>query len=185
MAFNFHLDLNYSLEVVLDNFLKNIVQEDVTNNFKLHILGTISNYTNNVIGLGFLRQGHVLINEFWQKHIGDFTVDTERFAGLEDTINIMHRRGFRIVFTIQPFVSTESENFAETVKERLLISERSSDRRIPALTRYKSVSSAGVLDITNNRTIPWLMDKLQEVRWEVFELRRSNFYSSFSDTSTR
>lgn len=126
-------------------------------------VGTVSNYTENVISLGFLKQGHVLINEFWQKNIGDFTVDENRFPTLEETIDIMHRRGFRIVFSIQPFISTESINFAEAVKKRLLISERQSDRRIPALTRYKSLFSAGVLDVTNNRSTPWLHEKLKAV----------------------
>ncbi|XP_031337819.1 myogenesis-regulating glycosidase isoform X1 [Photinus pyralis] len=125
--------------------------------------GAVANYTDDVIALGFLKQGHVLINEFWQKQIGDFTVDTERFPSLEETITIMHRRGFRIVFTIQPYISTESESFAHAVKNRYLISERFSDRRIPALTRYKSLESAGVLDITYNRTIPWFQDKLRAV----------------------
>lgn len=41
--------------------------------------------------------------------------------------------------------------------------ERSPDKRIPALTRYKSLISAGVLDITNNNTVPWLLDKLDTV----------------------
>lgn len=124
---------------------------------------TVSNYTENVIALGFLKQGHVLINEFWQKNLGDFTVDNERFPTLEETIILMHRRGFRIAFTIQPYISTESENFAIGVKKHLLISERLSDRRIPALTRYKSLGSAGVLDVTNNETIPWLHKKLKNV----------------------
>ncbi|XP_044756321.1 myogenesis-regulating glycosidase isoform X2 [Coccinella septempunctata] len=124
---------------------------------------TIINYTEEVILLGFLKQGHVLINEFWQKQVGDFTVDMERFSKLEEVINIMHRRGFRIVFSIQPYISTESFNFAEAVKKRLLISERFSDRRIPALTRYKSLQSAGVLDPTNNKTMPWLLEKLKDV----------------------
>ncbi|KAL3277390.1 hypothetical protein HHI36_012739 [Cryptolaemus montrouzieri] len=122
---------------------------------------TITNYTEDVISLGFLKQGHVLINEFWQKQVGDFTVDLERFSKLEEVINIMHRRGFRIVFSIQPFISTESFNFAEAVKKGLLVSERFSDRRIPALTRYKSLQSAGMLDPTNNRTMPWLLEKLK------------------------
>lgn len=125
------------------------------------ITEAVSNYTYDVIGLGFLKQGHVLLNEFWQEHIGDFTVDEERFPKFQETIEIMHRRGFRIVFTIQPFISTESKNFAEAVKKRLLVSERFSDRRIPALTRYKSLQSAGVLDMTNNNTVPWLVDKLK------------------------
>ncbi|OWR45565.1 hypothetical protein KGM_205602 [Danaus plexippus plexippus] len=124
---------------------------------------TIAKYTEDVISLGFLKQGHVLINEFWQNEIGDLTVDTSRFATLNVTVNKLHRRGFKVAFTIQPFISTESKNFAETVQKRLLISERNSDRRIPALTRFKSLASAGVLDITNNRSVPWIMDKLQTV----------------------
>lgn len=117
-----------------------------------------------MIALGFLKQGHVLINEFWQKTIGDFTVDTERFPTLAETLNVMHRRGFRIVFSIQPFISTESTSFAEAVNKHLLVSERYSDSRIPALTRYKSLHSAGVLDVTNNETVPWLLEKLKNTR---------------------
>lgn len=126
--------------------------------------GTISNYTEDVIALGFLKQGHVLVNEFWQNQIGDFTLDLERFPNLQETVDILQRRGFRIALSIQPFVSTESLNFAECVKKRLFVSERHSDRRIPALTRYKSVPSAGVLDVTNNRSIPWLLEKLKKVK---------------------
>lgn len=125
--------------------------------------GTIQNYTDDVIALGFLKQGHVLVNEFWQRQIGDFVLDEDRFPTLEDIVNVLHRRGFRVVLSIQPFVSTESVNFAECVKKRLLVAERHSDRRIPALTRYKSVLSAGVLDVTNNRSIPWMLDKLKNV----------------------
>ncbi|XP_039758514.1 myogenesis-regulating glycosidase isoform X2 [Pararge aegeria] len=124
---------------------------------------TISKYTDDVINLGFLKQGHVLINEFWQNEIGDLSVDTARFETLNETVDKLHRRGFKVAFTIQPFISTESKNFAETVQKRLLINERNGDRRIPALTRFKSLASAGVLDITNNRSIPWILDKLQAV----------------------
>ncbi|XP_017773034.1 PREDICTED: uncharacterized family 31 glucosidase KIAA1161 isoform X2 [Nicrophorus vespilloides] len=117
--------------------------------------------------------GHVLINEFWQRHVGDFTVDKERFATFEKTLEIIRRRGFRVVFSIQPFISTESSNFARAVKKRILISERSSDRRIPALTRYKYAGSAGMLDVTNNKTMPWLLDKLKNV---INEYKFDAFY---------
>lgn len=113
--------------------------------------------------MGVLKQGHVLINEFWQKYIGDFELDTNRFPTLEKTMEMLKRRGFRVVFTVQPFISTESFNFAEVVKKQLLISERFTNRRIPALTRYKTLESGGVLDITNNRSIPWLVEKLKKV----------------------
>lgn len=144
-----------------DFFEGNVLSNIFIRNWLFLLLEAVSNYTSDVIGLGFLKQGHVLLNEFWQEYIGDFTVDEERFPKFQETIEIMHRRGFRIVFTIQPFISTESKNFAEAVKKRLLITERFSDRRIPALTRYKSLQSAGVLDMTNNNTVPWLLDKLK------------------------
>lgn len=120
----------------------------------------VGNYTEEVEALGFL-QGHVLISDEWQPNSGDFRLDVERFPSMEHTINTMYRRGFRVVFTVQPFISTESINFKEAVANRLLISERGSDPRIPALTRYKRSNSAAILDITNNQTLPWLQSKLQ------------------------
>ncbi|CAG5058965.1 unnamed protein product [Parnassius apollo] len=129
---------------------------------------TISKYTDDVINLGFLKQGHVLINEFWQSEIGDFSVDRSRFETLNVTVDKLHRRGFKVTFTVQPFVSTESENFAEMVQKRLLVNERNGDRRIPALTRFKSSPSAGVIDITNNRSVPWILERLQTVIDEYY-----------------
>ncbi|XP_026675374.1 myogenesis-regulating glycosidase isoform X2 [Ceratina calcarata] len=133
----------------------------------------VYNYTEDVIALGFLRQGHVLLSEEWQPSPGDFILDEERFPRMEETINIIHRRGFRIVFSIQPFISTESVNFRDAVTNRLLISERGSDPRIPALTRYKQSNSVGVLDITNNKTLPWLQSKLESL---IMKYHVDSFY---------
>ncbi|XP_076259597.1 myogenesis-regulating glycosidase isoform X2 [Rhynchophorus ferrugineus] len=148
---------------IIESLLAEPLWEITSNNKETLNEVTVSNFTEDVIAWRSLKQGHVLINEFWQNQIGDFEVDTNRFPTLDKTIDVLTRRGFRVVFAIQPFISTESFNFAEAVKKRLLISERFSDRRIPALTRYKTLQSAGVLDLTNNRTIPWLLDKLKTV----------------------
>jgi len=123
----------------------------------------ICDYSESAIAMGL---GHIVINEFWQENIGDFTVDKARFPTLKDTIRVLDRRGFKVVLTIQPFISTDSANFKDAVKRKLLIYERHSERSIPALTRYKSSSSAGVLDITNNASVPWLLEKLQRLKEE-------------------
>lgn len=134
---------------------------------------TIYNFSENVIAMGFMRLGHILVNEFWQENMGDFRVDIERFPSLKSSIDVLHRRGFKISFTLQPFISTDSLNFKDAVRKKLLIYERHSERSIPALTRYKSSSSAGVLDITNNDSIPWLIQKLNNV---INEYQIDNFY---------
>jgi len=68
-----------------------------------------------------------LLNEFWQAEMGDFSLDQKRFPTMKETINIIHRRGFRIVVTIQPFISTESRNFAKAVREGILVSTYKSE----------------------------------------------------------
>lgn len=123
----------------------------------------IYNFTEEVIELGFLRLGHVLIDEFWQREIGDFALDKERFATLGNTVDILHRRGFKVALTIQPFISTNSANFGDAVRRKILIYERLSERTISALTRYKSSAASGVLDVTNAAAVPWLVNKLQAV----------------------
>ncbi|KAJ8965872.1 hypothetical protein NQ314_003852 [Rhamnusium bicolor] len=151
--------------IIIDSLLTEPLWEITSDSKEKLTEETIYNFTVDITNsVGILKQGHVLINEFWQNQIGDFELDTTRFPTLEKTMEMMKRRGFRVVFTIQPFISTESLNFAETVRKRLLISERFSDRRIPALTRYKTLQSGGVLDITSsNRTVPWLVEKLKKV----------------------
>lgn len=124
---------------------------------------SISNFTDSIIALGYFRLGHVLISEQWQRHVGDFEMDEERFSLLDEIITVLHRRGFRISLTIQPFVSTESKTFAELVNKKLLVFERSTDRTIPSLTKYKDAQSVGVLDPTNSETIPWLLKKLEKI----------------------
>lgn len=88
----------------------------------------IFNYTEDVLQVGYLKPGHILVNEFWQREIGDFTVDTKRFARFAETIKELHKRGFRISLTVQPFISTDSKSFKESVEKKLLIYERLSER---------------------------------------------------------
>lgn len=137
---------------------------------------SIYNFTADVVDSGFLRIGHVLINEFWQNEIGDYKVDEERFKDLQEKVNILHRRGFKVVLTIQPFIGTESPNFADAVEKKILIYERLSERSIPALTRYKSAVSAGVLDVTNSKAIPWLLEKLKKI---IDDYKIDSFFIDF------
>ncbi|XP_059479473.1 myogenesis-regulating glycosidase isoform X1 [Neocloeon triangulifer] len=121
----------------------------------------VANLTEEVVSLGY-PAGPVLLNEFWQSSAGDLVLDESRFPTFKDTVDIIHRRGFRVVLTVQPFISTESNNFYEAVREGLLVNERGGE--IPALTRYKNFLSAGVVDITKNHSILWLQQKLKSLQ---------------------
>ncbi|CAB3363493.1 Hypothetical predicted protein [Cloeon dipterum] len=121
----------------------------------------VANITEEVVSFGY-PAGSVLIDEFWQSSMGDLALDETRFPTFKDTVDIIHRRGFRIILTVQPFISTESVCFYEAVREGLLVNERGGE--IPALTRYKNVLSAGVLDITKNHSSIWIQQKLKSLQ---------------------
>jgi myogenesis-regulating glycosidase len=108
------------------------VWEISANNFDQMTEVEVANLTEEVISLGY-PAGQVLLNELWQTSIGDLTLDETRFPTFKDTVDIIHRRGFRVTLTVLPFVSTESASFYETVRDGLLVNERGGE--IPALTR--------------------------------------------------
>lgn len=64
----------------------------------------VFNYTQDVIDLKFFRLGHVLVDAQWQRNLGDLTFDPTRFATISDTMTVVHRRGFRVLLTVQPFI---------------------------------------------------------------------------------
>lgn len=113
---------------VIHNLMEEPVWQIPASSFDQLTETVIYNYTEDVLGLKYLKPGHILVNEFWQREIGDFTVDTERFARFAETIKILHERKFRIALAIQPFISTDSKSFKESVEKKLLIYERLSER---------------------------------------------------------
>lgn len=52
------------------------------------------------------------------------------------------------------------------------------ERNVPALTRYKTVQSAGVLDITNKKCGPWLQQQLKDL------VEKYQFDAFYLDTGT-
>ena len=72
--------------------------------------------------------------------------------------------GLKLVLTINPYISTNSENFAIGVNEELFVKERNSTAsKVPALTWIKDVQSAGLLDITSNKSVTWLRSALKNL----------------------
>jgi len=63
-----------------------------------------------------------------------------------------------------PYISTDSENFMIGVRDELFVKERNSTAaKVPALTWIKDVASAGLLDITSNKSVSWLKSALRNL----------------------
>lgn len=128
------------------------------------------NHTDKIAAI-LPSEGFILLDETWQKRIGDFEGDSERFSNLEETFNITKRRGFKLALTVQPFFSTQSKNYVEGLEQGLWLKERargkngkgSFSKGIPALTEYKKWNSVAVLDVTQEGARQWLYDKVKNM----------------------
>ena len=58
------------------------------------------------------------------------------FRGVDDLVS---RSGLTLVLTLNPFVSTDSQNFKDGVKKGIFVMERNANnsKNIPALTWFK------------------------------------------------
>merc|ERR1712142_10660 len=131
----------------------------------------IENYLVGLIGRGSgkpvsnIERGYLLLDYHWQENMGDFSFNRNKFPDLKMVQDTVRGAGLRLALTINPFVSVESKTFKEGVKEGLFVMERnsSSEKNIPALTWFKDVPVAALLDITNNKTVAWLKSKLSSL----------------------
>eukprot|EP00092_Neocalanus_flemingeri_P006045 GFUD01006514.1.p1 GENE.GFUD01006514.1~~GFUD01006514.1.p1 ORF type:complete len:810 (-),score=153.12 GFUD01006514.1:109-2538(-) len=149
----------------------------------------IESYLIGLIGRGNgkpvskIERGYLLLDYHWQENMGDFSFNKKNFPDLRMAQDIVRGAGLRLALTINPFVSVESRNFKEGVKKGLFVMERnsSSEKNIPALTWFKDVPVAALLDITNNKTVAWLKSKLssliaQDASEAVFFLDTGNTF---------
>jgi len=107
----------------------------------------------------------ILLDHHWQENMGDFTFSKYQFSKLRQAQDAVREAGLKLALTISPFVSVDSANFRHGVMEGLFVMERNSTspRGTPALTWFKDVPVAALLDITNKKTVAWLRSKLREL----------------------
>ena len=86
-----------------------------------------------------VERGYLLLDYHWQRHMGDLSFNRDSFPNITGLKDIVRAAGLKLAITVNPFVSIESENFKQGVKDKLFVIERNStsDKFIPALTWFK------------------------------------------------
>jgi len=128
----------------------------------------IEGYLDSLLGerrRGRGQRGLILLDHHWQQNMGDFTFSRSHFSKLRQAQDAVREAGLKLALTISPFVSVDSPNFRQGVMEGLFVMERNSTspRGTPALTWFKDVPVAALLDITNKKTVAWLRSKLRDL----------------------
>lgn len=105
----------------------------------------ILNYADNIIKYDF-PQGVFMIDDNWQKYYGNFEFKPDKFPDPKGMIDQLHRKGFKIMLWICPFVSADSPEFRDLNSKGYLVRKKGSDE--PAMIHWWNGYSA-CYDLTN------------------------------------
>ncbi|XP_076305243.1 myogenesis-regulating glycosidase-like [Tachypleus tridentatus] len=142
------------------------------NIFKTPVWATepkLKNVLNNQSLLSFVNQiteerlepGYILLHSNWQKHFGDFDFHSNYFGSPKELINILHRKGFKILLTVYPYLCLESPVFMVGLNQSYFISD--STRNVPLLSNWQD-SVCATIEIANQDAIEWFVSRLKQVR---------------------
>lgn len=107
--------------------------------------------------------GTLEIDDKWQQHYGDTTLDPTRFPDPAAMVRELEAMGFAVTVWITPFLSEGSTN-TEEAKERGFLVRNQEGAPYPVLW-WQGISY--LLDLTNPEAVVWWADKLKALQESV------------------
>ena len=131
----------------------------------------VLNYANQVLKNGWA-PGVLMVDDNWTKYYGQFDFDRIKFPDPKAMIDELHRKGFKVMLWICPFVTSDSPTFRELRKKKLLLLDNEGkkdaewqDVSEPLIIEWWNGYSAH-LDLTNPKAMEWLKAKLDFLQTE-------------------
>ncbi len=117
-------------------------------------------YTNDVLKNKF-PTGVFMIDDGWAKHYGSFDFDPTTFPDPKKMMKTIHKKGFKVMLWLTPFVSPDSREFKEIAKLNGFVQQKNNKK--PALVKWWNGYSA-CIDFTNPKSTDWLRAKLKNLQ---------------------
>ncbi len=118
----------------------------------------IMNYAQKVLDCG-LDPGIMMLDNYWYKWNGNWTFDREAFPDPKKMIDWLHKKGFKVILWISPFISPDSRTFLTLNKKDLLVKDENGE---PSIQSWWDGYSC-CIDLTNPEGFKWLQDSLDHL----------------------
>nr|MDA3928042.1 glycoside hydrolase family 31 protein [Prolixibacteraceae bacterium] len=142
----------------------------------------IIKYANDVIKNGF-PTGVFMIDDIWSNYYGNFEFEATKFPDPKGMMDYLHKKGFKVMLWVTPFVSPDSPEFRTLSRKKCLVLKKDSKR--PALIKWWNGYSA-CLDLSNPEAMDWLKDQLKNLQEKYgidgfkFDAADGDFYTKGS-----
>lgn len=131
----------------------------------------VLNYADKVL-LNGLPAGVLMIDDNWSNYYGEFDFGKAKFPDAKEMIAQLHKKGFKVMVWICPFISPDSKEFRELLAKKYLLLDNEGnektewkDAKNPLLIHWWNGYSV-CLDLTNPGAKRWLLDKLHFLQKE-------------------
>ncbi len=115
----------------------------------------IINYANGILENGF-PSGVLMIDDNWQEDYGKWNFHPGRFKDAKQMISELHKKGFKVMLWICPFVSPDCDVFRKLESQGLFLKDHSGSTK---MVRWWNGVSA-LLDFTNPEAVSWFKSQL-------------------------
>lgn len=115
----------------------------------------IMKYARSIVDNG-LTPGVLMIDDNWQEDYGTWTFHPGRFKSPKEMIVKLHKMGFKVMLWVCPFISADSKNGREVVKNNFVFKNANNN---PALCQWWNGYSL-LLDFSNPKAVNWFKHSL-------------------------
>lgn len=117
-------------------------------------------YADDALSNGF-PPGVFMIDDIWSNYYGNFDFNPTTFPDPKGMMDYLHRKGFRVMLWLTPFISADSKEFRYLSSQKALVLHREAGR--PALMKWWNGYSA-CLDLTKTAAVQWLRAQLNNLQ---------------------
>ncbi|XP_045479635.1 myogenesis-regulating glycosidase [Harmonia axyridis] len=121
---------------------------------------SVRDFLNDIYRHGFTK-GQIEIDDKWEVCYGDQVFDTEsRFRSINETVDLIHKHGFRATLWTHPFVNTDCSTPVRNGIRRGIFVNSSTGNPV---TSWWNGNSSYVIDFTNPHGSDWFVDRLLRI----------------------
>ncbi|MBR6389178.1 MAG: alpha-galactosidase [Opitutales bacterium] len=117
-------------------------------------------YAQNLEKYGFPK-GVFMIDDKWMKEYGNYDFDPKKFSDPKAMISTLHKKGFKVMLWVVPYVDLNISEFADLSQKNMLVLSKYSQKPLH-ITWWNGKSAA--YDLTNPATRQYLLSTLENMR---------------------
>ncbi|XP_038078855.1 myogenesis-regulating glycosidase-like [Patiria miniata] len=131
--------------------------------YKIFINDSVVNdYADEIIANGFTNS-QIEIDDGYSMKYGELDFDQTKFPYMNDTVQKLHDKGFRVTLWVTPFANIDTNAYQEGKEKGYWVTKRGQNEGVVKWWN----GLAGMLDVTNPAAVDWFVSRLEKLQQDT------------------